>query len=149
MLRISMEGLRAEMEASSRKTLRAEEKVHAFNADVAQWTKAKTRVIHALPKMREFIHRSTWAIGTPERKKLEELFKSHVRPRIAFPRMDKVMEQLDGLLKDRQVLSAHGVSIHQECKSISVDVQGALRTVQSNAAMNATRKRGAERGKTF
>ena len=57
--------------------------------------------------------------------------------------MDKVAEQLENLLKDRQVLSAHGVSVYQECKSISAEIQGALRTLQSNAAANATRKRGA------
>src|SRR5262245_51919482 len=116
-LRISMEALRAEMEAASRKTLTADEKVHALNADVAQWNKAKSRVLYALPKVREFIHRATWAPGTPERKKLEELFKNHIRPRIPFPQMDQVAEQLESLLKDRQVLSAHGVSVYQECKS--------------------------------
>jgi hypothetical protein len=151
MLRISMEALRAEMEASSRKTLTTEEKVHALNADVAQWNKAKSRVLYALPKAREFIHRSTWATGAPERKKLEELFKNHIRPRIPFPQMDQVVGQLESLLKDRQVLSAHGVSVYQECKSISADVQGALRALQSNAAANATKKRGATdaRGKSF
>jgi hypothetical protein len=150
-LRISMEGLRAEMEASSKRTLTTEEKLHALNADVAQWNKAKSRVLYALPKVREFIHRSTWATGTPERKKLEELFKNHIRPRIPFPQMDKVVEQLGNLLKDRQVLSAHGVSAYQECKSISADVQSALMTLQSNAAANATKKRGATgaRGKSF
>ena len=56
--------------------------------------------------------------------------------------MDKVLEQLENLLKDRQVLSAHGVTVYQECKSISADVQGALRTLQSNAAANAHKKKG-------
>src|SRR5207247_2821325 len=116
---------RAESEASSRKTLTADEKVHALNADVAQWNKVKSRVLYALPKVKEFIHRSTWAAGAPERKKLEELFKNHIRPRIPFPQMAQVAEQLESLLKDRQVLSAHGVSVDQECKSIPVDVQGA------------------------
>jgi hypothetical protein len=60
-LRISMESLRTEMEASSRKTLTPDEKVHAMNADVAQWNKAKSRVLYSLPKIKEFIHRSTWA----------------------------------------------------------------------------------------
>jgi hypothetical protein len=130
--------------------LTGDEKVHAQNADVAQWNKAKTRIHHALPKLREFIHRSTWATGGPDRKKLEELFKSHIRPRIPFPQMDQVMEQLESLLKERQVLSAHGVSVYQDCKSISADVQGALRTLQTNAAANATRKRGAAaKGKSF
>jgi hypothetical protein len=142
-LRISMESLRTEMEAASRRSLTADERVHALNADVAQWNKAKSRVLYALPKAREFIHRSTWAAGTPERKKLEEVYKTHIRPRVPFPQMDKVMEELDNLLKDRQVLSAHGVAIYQECKGISADLQGTLRTLQSNAAANANKKRGA------
>jgi hypothetical protein len=54
-----------------------------------------------------------------------------------------VAEQLDSLLKDRQVLSGHGVSIYQDCKTISAEVQGALRTLQSNASANAIKKRGA------
>jgi hypothetical protein len=148
-LRISMESLRAEMESSSRRTLTMEEKVHALNADVAQWNKAKSRVVYALPKVREFIHRSTWATGTPERKKLEELIKNHIRPRISFPGMDKVAEQLENLLKDRQVLSSHGMSVYQDCKSISADIQGTLRMLQSNAAANASKKRGAAKGKMF
>ena len=104
-LRISMESLRAEMEASLRGRLTTEEKVHALNADVAQWNKAKSRVHYALPKLGEFFHRSIGAASTPERKKLEELFKNHIRPRIPFPQMDKAVEQLDHLLKDRQVLT--------------------------------------------
>jgi hypothetical protein len=142
-LRMSMESLRAEMESSSKRTLRTDEKVHALNADVAQWNKAKTRVVYALPKVREFIHRATWAAAAPERKKLEALFKTHIRPRVPFPHVDKVLEQLENLLKDRQVLSAQGVSVYQDCKSIAADVQGALRAVQAGAAANAAKKRGA------
>src|SRR5262249_17229410 len=55
-LRLSMEGLRAEMEAASRRTLTPDERVHALNADVAQWNKAKTRVHYVLPRAKEFIH---------------------------------------------------------------------------------------------
>jgi hypothetical protein len=150
-LRISMEALRSELEASSRRSLTADEKVNALNADVVQWNKAKSRVLFALPKAKEFIHRSTWAAGTPERKHLEEVFKNHIRPRIPLPQVNQVAEQLDSLLKDRQVLSAHGVAVYQECKGISGEVQGTLRTLQSNAAANATRKKGATgaRGKPF
>jgi hypothetical protein len=150
-LRISMESLRAEMEASSRKMLTADEKVHALNADVAQWNKAKSRILFALPKAKEFIHRSIWAAGTPERKQLEELVKNHIRPRVPCPQMNQVVEQLENLLKDRQVLSAQGVSVYQECKNLCADVQGALRTLQGNAAAKATRKRGetGARGKSF
>jgi hypothetical protein len=151
MLRIGMEGLRSEMEASSKQTLTAEEKVHALNRDMAQWNKAKSRVHHALPKVKEFIHRATWAMGTPERKRLEELFKNEIRPHIPVAQMNQLHEQLENLLKDRQVLSAHGVAVSQECKSISAEIQGALRTLQSNAAANARKKSRANRatGKFF
>src|SRR5436309_2006001 len=77
-LRLSMDGLRVEMEAAFRKSLAVEEKVHALQADVAEWNKAKSRVHYALPKVREFIHRATWASGAPERKRLEEFFKNHI-----------------------------------------------------------------------
>jgi hypothetical protein len=142
-LRISMEGLQTEMEAAARKALTTEEKLHAFSADVAQWNKAKSRALYALPKMRDFIHRATWAAGTPERKQLEELYKNHIQPRVPFPQVDKLADQLENLLKDRQVLSAQGMTVYQECKSITADIQGALRTLQSNSTSNATRKRGA------
>ncbi|HVS38404.1 MAG TPA: hypothetical protein VMS17_22795 [Gemmataceae bacterium] len=142
-LRLNMESLRSEMEAAARRTLTTDEKLNAFNADVAQWNKNKSRVHYALPKVREYIHRSTWATGAPERKKLEELFKYHIQPRIPFPEMDKVFEQLENLQKDRQVLAAHGTSAFQECKSVAADVQAALRTVQSGARANAIKKRGA------
>jgi hypothetical protein len=148
-LRISMEALRAEMEASSGRSLTPDEKVHALNADVAQWTKAKSRSVYVLPKLRDFVHRATWATAAPERKALEEFLETHVRPRIPFSEMDRVMEQLEGLRKDRQVLSALGVSVYQEGKSVTAEVQGALRTLQGNAAANAAKKRGqtAQRGK--
>lgn len=146
-LRISMESLRSEMESSSRRMLAPDEKVHALNADVAQWNKAKSRVLYAVPKVREFIHRSTWAAGTPERKQLEELYKSHIRPRVPFSQIDDVMVQLDNLMKDRQVLFANGMSVFQECKGTSADVQGALRNLQSNAAANATKKRAEAKSK--
>jgi hypothetical protein len=61
--------------------------------------------------------------------------------------MDKVPEQLEYLLKDRQVLSAHGVTVYQECTSIAADIQGALRTLQSNAVANARKKMAAARAK--
>jgi hypothetical protein len=77
--------------------------------------------------------------------------KTHIRPRIPFPGMAQVAEQLENLLKDRQVLSAHGVAVLQECRSVSAEVQGALRTLQSNAAANAIKKRAATsaRGKSL
>lgn len=150
-LRVTLEGVRVELEASWNKTLTPEEKFHALRADVAQWHKAKSRIHYALPKVREFVHRATWAMGTPERKKLEELFKDHVGPDTPTPEMDRVPEQLESLLKDRQVLSAQGVAVHQECKNISADVQGALQTLQSNAAAIGRHKRDANRagGKFF
>jgi hypothetical protein len=146
-LRISMESLRAELESSLNKTLTADEKQHAFNADVAQWNQAKNRVIYALPKVRDFIHRSTWAKGTPERKELEEFFKDRDRSREPPAHLDKVRKQLESLLKDRQVLSAQGTTVYHECKKVCADLQGALRTVQTNAAANALKKRGEARKK--
>jgi hypothetical protein len=146
-LRLRMEGLRAEMETALKRTLTTDEKLHALNADVAQWNKAKTRIHYALPKMREFIHRATWAIGLPERKTLGELFKNHIQPQVPFPQMDEVPEQLENLLKDRQVLSAQGVSVYEDCKSISADVQGTLRTLQSNASTNERKQKDAARTK--
>ena len=146
-MRMSMEALRGEMESSARQSLTADEKVHALNADVAQWNKAKSRVHYVLPKAREYIHRSIWAGGTPERKKLGELYKNHVVPRVPFPEMDQMAEQLENLLKDRQVLSAHGVAVYQECKSVSAAIQGALRTLQSNAAARRIQNRSETRAR--
>src|SRR5262249_18249845 len=143
-LRINMETLQAELEASLKKTLTVEEKLHALRADVAQWNKAKNRVHHVLPKLRRCIHRATWLVGAPERKQLEELYKNHIEPQIPFPQMEKVLEQLEHLQKDRQVFSAHGVTVCHESKSVSANVQGALRILQSNAAAaKALKKKGA------
>lgn len=142
-LRISMETLRGELETASSRGLTPDEKAHAPNADVAQFHKAKNRIVYALPKVKEFVHRSTWATAAPERKGLEEIIKTHVRPRIPFAGIDQLIEQLESLLKDRQVMSALGNSVYQECKAIAAEVQGALRTLQGNAAANAAKKRGA------
>lgn len=138
-LRISMEGLRSEMEAATRKTLPLDVKAHAISGDVVQWDKAKNRIRFAVPKMNEFIHRSVWATGTPERKKLGELFEKHVEPRVPFPQVAEVMVQVDGLLKDRQTLYAQGTAVSQECKRLSAECQAALRALENNA--NARRKK--------
>jgi hypothetical protein len=150
-LRINMEGLRAELEAAMRRMLPADEKVHALAADVAQWNKAKSRAHYALPKASEFIHRATWAAGTPERKRLGELFKNPIGTQTGLPQADEVLQVLENLRKDRQVLSAQGVTVYQECKSISADVQAALRRLQSNAATIASKKKGGTgaKGKSF
>jgi hypothetical protein len=146
-LRIQMDSLRSEMEAESRKMLTADEKVHALNADVAQWNQAKNRILYALPKLRDFIHRSTWAMGSPERKKLGELFKSDMHSHSPVAEMDSVQKQLDSLLKDRQVLSTQGMTVYHEGKSLSATLQGALRNLQSNAAAKALKDKAAERKK--
>ncbi len=146
-LRISMESLRSEMETALSQTLTADEKVHAPQADIAQWNQAKSRVIYGLPKVRDFLHRSTWAKGLPERKKLEELFKDPARPPISLAQLEEVQRQLENLLKDRQVLSGQGVAVYQECKRLSADIQGTLRTLRSNAAAKAREKRDAARKK--
>ncbi len=146
-LRISMEGVRAEMEGLLKRMLTTEEKLNALAADVAQWNKAKTRVHYALPKAKEFIHRATWAKGTPESKRLDELFKNPRGAHLPLPQMEQVLEELEILRKDRQVLAAQGVTVYQECKSISADIQETLKRLQSNAALRAWKKRGAARGK--
>ena len=146
-LRISMEGMRSELEAVSKQPLTAEEKLHALSSDVVQWNKAKSRVHHTLPRAKEFIHRATWALGLPERKELAEFFANHTEPNMPLSQMNQVMERLENLQKDRQVLSAHGVAVYQECRSVSADVQGALRTLQRNAAANASRKKRAAGGR--
>jgi hypothetical protein len=107
-VRLGMDGTRAEMEAAFKKSLSVEDKLNCLQADVAQWTKAKTRVHYALPKVREFIHRATWAAAVPERKRLEEIHKEHIEPRNPLPEVDRVREQLEHLQKDRQVLFAQG-----------------------------------------
>jgi hypothetical protein len=140
-LRLRVEALQAEMTASLNRTLATEEKTYSLNADVAKWNKAKGRAHYVLPKAAEFIHRATWATGTPERKKLAELFKNDARPDVPLSQVDKLAQELDRLLKVRQVLSAQGTTVWQECKRVTAEVQGALRTLQSNAAANALRKR--------
>jgi hypothetical protein len=142
-LRTSMESLRAEMEAAARHSLNFDEKLHALSADMVLWDRAKSRIRYALPKMREFVHRATWATAIPERKKVEEDFESHVRPRVPFPQVDEVIAEFDALLKNRQVLSGQGVSVYHESKHILAEVEGALKTLRRNSAANGARKRSA------
>ncbi len=149
--RLGMDGLRSEMESAFKKFLAVEEKLHGLQADIAQWTRAKSRIHHALPKAREFIHRATWALAVPERKRLEEIYKNHIEPRIPLPQVDRVREQLEHLQKERQVLLAQGNAVYQDCRSILAEVQRAVSTLQRNAADNARRKRDAksQKGKQF
>jgi hypothetical protein len=141
--RLSNEGLRAEMEIASSKSLTLEEKANAVSGDVVLWNKAKNRIRYALPKLRESIHRSTWAKGAAERKMAEEHFTNHVQPRIPSPQLDQILAQFDSLLKNRQTLSAQGVAVHQECRRVLAETEAALRTLQRNSASNAAKKRGA------
>jgi hypothetical protein len=148
-LRLTLEGVRVELEASCKKTLTPEERLFARRDDVARWDREKKRVYFAVPKLKEFVHRATWAVGAPERKKLDELFKDSMEPDLPIPEMVRVGDQLENLLKARQILSAQGVTVHQECKTISANIQEALRTLQSNAAANKDRKRRGTRGGKF
>jgi hypothetical protein len=152
-LRISVEGLRAELESSVKRMLTTEERLHALSIDVVQWNKAKSRIHYALPKTREFVHRATWARGTPERKQLDELFKNVIATPALIPQIntEQVLEDLEILRKDRQILSGQGTAVCQECKGIVAEVQGALRRLQSNAAGRALKKKGASglKGKSF
>ncbi len=116
--------------------------MNALAADMAQWNKAKSRAHYALPKANEFIHRATWADGTPERKRLGEIFKNPVASQTSLPPAREVMEELEMLRKDRQVLAGKGAAVLQECKAIAADIQAALRRLQSNAAARASEKKG-------
>ena len=142
-MRLSAESLRIEMEGAARKTLVLDEKANALSADLVFWNKAKNRIRYAVPKLREFIHRATWAAGAAERKQVEEYVLGHVRPRIPVPEVNRVVALFDSLLKNRQVLAAQGVLVAQEGRSILNEVEGALRTLQRNSASNAAKKKGA------
>lgn len=145
-LRMSMESLINEIESLSKKPLSMEEKTYAPRADVAVWNKAKSRVHNALPKMKDFVHRAVWAMGAPERKRLEELYNNYIRSQIPFPGVDEVMKELEELRKDRQVLTGHGKTIYQECKGIATELHSAMRTLHVNA-VNAQKKKEAANAK--
>jgi hypothetical protein len=149
-LRLTLEAVRVELEGLCRMTLTPEERLYARRDDVTRWDREKKRVYFVVPKLKEFVHRATWAPGVPERKELDELFKNSDRPDLPRTQKIHVRDQLGVLLKDRQVLSAQGVTVHQECKSIAANIQESLRTLQSNAAANqARKKRGMCGGKFF
>lgn len=150
-LRMSVEGLRAELEREFKRSLNLEEKNYALQSDVAQWNRAKSRVHYALPKMREFAHRATWATATPERKRLEDVVKHHIEPRVPFVGVDQVREELEHLQKDRQVLTATGNAVYQEGRGLAAEIQRALGTLQRNATDRARAKRSnaREKGKFF
>ncbi|MBX9585393.1 MAG: hypothetical protein K2X87_34225 [Gemmataceae bacterium] len=145
--RMSVDGLRAELESACRRSLAPDEKVNALQADVALWNKAKSRVHYTLPKLREFIHRATWATAAAERKRLEEVVKNHIEPRVPFPEVDRVREELEHLQKDRQVLSAQGNAVYQEGRGLAAEIQRTLGALQRNAADRARAKRDPGRGK--
>ena len=151
-LRLSMDGLRAEMEAAFKKSLTVDEKVHALQADVAQWNKAKSRVHYALPKVREFIHRATWALAVPERKRLEELFRNHIEPRVPFPEMDQgAGADWNTCKKTVRSYSRRATRSTRSVGDLASEIQRALSTLQRNAADRARKKRSArrEKGKHF
>jgi hypothetical protein len=145
-MRNNMEGLLAEMESLWKRPLTTEDKTYAPRADVAQWSKSKNRIHNAVPKIKDIIHRSVRAMGSPERKRLEEVYNDHLQPHIPFPQIDDVLKQFEELQKDRQVLSAHVKSVYQECRGIAAEFQGALRTLHSNASQ-ARNKKGASGSK--
>jgi hypothetical protein len=150
-LRLGMDGLRSEMESAFKRQMGVEEKLNALQGDIVQWNKAKSRVHYSIPKAREFVHRATWAMAVPERKRLEELFKAHIEPRVPIPEPDRVREQLEHLQKDRQIMCATGNAINQECRGLLGEIQRAYGTLQRNAADRARQKRSnaREKGKHF
>lgn len=143
--RQSANGLRSDMEREFRQTLTVEEKLHASQADIGEWNRAKNRLHFALPKVREYIIRATWAATAPERKRLEEVVKAHVEPRVPLPDAGKVREEMEHLQKARQVLYAQGTSVQQECRGLTADTQRALGNLRRNAANAARKKKDARR----
>lgn len=145
--RLSVDGLRNEMDSAFRRQLGVDEKVNALQADVSNWTKAKSRLHHAIPKAREFVHRATWALAVPERKALDEVVRNHVVPRVPFAGLGRVRGQLEHLQKDRQLLLAQGNAVNQDCRGVLDETNRALRALQRNAADRARQKRSAGREK--
>ncbi len=148
-VRASIEGLLLQMEASLKRTLTIEEKSYALRADIAQWERAKNRVHYFLPRMRDFIHRAIWALGSPERKRLGELYQEHIQPQIPFPEMNEVLKQLEGLQKDRQVLAGLGKAVYQESRAIAAEVQGAVTTLQNNAKVQRIKLTNTSKSRFF
>lgn len=147
-LRQRMESLRAEIESESARAMTTDEKLNSLNADVAQWNKAKSRARYVLPRMKEFIHRATWVLGTPERKNLDEVFKKDAACPGNLVDLDR---ELQILLKDRQILAAQGTTCHHEGRASCDEIRKAHQTMHRNAASNAVKKRAATRakGKTY
>jgi hypothetical protein len=146
-IRASMESLLIELDSSLKKPLTIEEKSYGLRADISHWEQTKKRAQFVLPKIRDFIHRSVWAEGSPERKRLEEVYRDHIQPRIRLPELDGVLKRLEDLQKDRQVLAALGKAVQQEARGVAGEVQGALRTLHNNAVANAKRKKGESKNK--
>jgi hypothetical protein len=148
-LRLSMGGLASEMDSAFKRPLSTEDKLHALQADMAQWSKAKSRITYSLPKVREFVHRATWAAAAEDRRQLAAIAKQHIEPRVPFANPNETRRKLELLLKDRQVLLAQGNAVNQECRSILSEVQRAASTLQRNASERAKNKRrgGWEKGK--
>jgi hypothetical protein len=148
-IRASIEGLLLQMDASLKRTLTIEEKSYALRADISQWERAKNRVHFVLPKMREYIHRAIWALGSPERKRLGELYKAHIEPRIPSPELNEVLKQFEDLQKDRQVLCGLGKTVYQESRAISAGVHGAVSTLQNNAKAQRIKLANTSKGRFF
>lgn len=147
-LRQRMESLRGEIESESARHMSTDEKINAMNADVAQWNKAKSRSRYVLPRIKEYIHRATWVLGTPERKNLEEIFNKDAECPGNLAELDR---ELQILLKDRQILAAQGTSCHHEGRSSCDEIRNTHQTMHRNAAANAVKKRAITRakGKTY
>lgn len=140
-VRMSLESVQKELESSLTRSLTLEEKTHALRADIAQWDRVKKRAHFAVPKVKEAIHRSIWALGAPERKRLGEVFKEPAPLHIPLAQVEDVRKQLEELQKDRQLLAALGKAVYQEAKGIAAEVQGALRILQQNAKTQRTKRK--------
>jgi hypothetical protein len=138
-MRLRMEGTRAEMEATAKRPLAAEEKLHALQADVVQLNREKNRIHYALPKAKEFIHRATWMLGAPDRKQLEESYTKFIES----PATNPEPRHLEIMIKERNLFITQGNTVLQECRSVIAGVQAAIRTLQTNAMAQARKKKPA------
>ena len=97
----------------------------------------------------EAIHRAIWSMASPERKRLDELCTEQSQSQVPLAEIDDLMKELEDLRKDRQVLTAHGKNVYQECKGICAELQGAARSLHDNAIKAQKKKDAASKGRFF
>ncbi len=101
--RLSMDGLRGEMEAAFKKALTVEEKLNACKPTWPSGTRPRAASITPSRKC-EFIHRAHLVSGCSRTEEARGDLQEPRRAADPLPGLDQVREQLEHLQKDRQVL---------------------------------------------